>query len=78
VQSQVVNTLDLSYYPSDRGPYNNSSSVAVDPREFWRIMRSINSTNFEQGNVEYIQFWVDPYVGNGKIPQSNTGKFISI
>jgi hypothetical protein len=32
-RSQVVNTLDLSYYPSDRGPYNNSSSVAVDPRE---------------------------------------------
>jgi hypothetical protein len=29
-------------------------------------MRSINSTNFEQGNVEYIQFWVqDPYVGTG-------------
>ncbi|MFV8352832.1 cell surface protein SprA [Flavobacterium sp. XS2P14] len=75
-QSQVVNTLDLSYYPSDRGPYNNSSSVAVDPKEnFGGIMRSINSTNFEQGNVEYIQFWVlDPYVGNGKIPQSNTGK----
>ena len=25
-------------------------------------MRAINSTNFEQSNVEYIQFWVmDPY-----------------
>jgi hypothetical protein len=28
-------------------------------------MRSLNSTNFEQG-MEYIQFWVmDPYVGQG-------------
>ncbi|MFV8345080.1 cell surface protein SprA [Flavobacterium sp. ZB4P13] len=75
-QSQVVNTLDLSYYPSDRGPYNNSSNSATNPSDnFGGIMRSLNSTNFEQGNVEYIQFWVlDPYVGNGQIPQSNTGK----
>jgi cell surface protein SprA len=38
-------------------------------------MRAINSTNFEQGNVEYIQFWVlDPYVGNGATTPSNAGK----
>ncbi|TRX04222.1 cell surface protein SprA [Flavobacterium gawalongense] len=75
-QSQVVNTLDLSYYPSDRGPYNNSSNVSTNPTDnFGGIMRSLNSTNFEQGNVEYIQFWIlDPYVGSGEIPQSNTGK----
>ncbi|MFV8325065.1 cell surface protein SprA [Flavobacterium sp. ZS1P14] len=75
-QSQVVNTLDLSYYPSDRGPYNNSSNVATNPASnFGGIMRSLNSTNFEQGNVEYIQFWIlDPYVGSGEIPQSNIGK----
>ncbi|MFM2368366.1 MAG: cell surface protein SprA, partial [Bacteroidota bacterium] len=75
-QSQVVNTLDLSYYPSDRGPYNNSLNVSIDPTSnFGGIMRSLNSTNFEQGNVEYIQFWIlDPYVGSGEIPQSNTGK----
>lgn len=75
-QTQVVNTLDLSYYPSERGPYNNNSNVNANPAEnFGGIMRSLNSTNFEQGNVEYIQFWVlDPYVGNGQAPVSNTGK----
>ncbi|WP_035669833.1 cell surface protein SprA [Flavobacterium sp. 83] len=75
-QSQVVNTLDLSYYPSERGPYNNNANVAANPTSnFGGIMRSLNSTNFEQGNVEYIQFWIlDPYVGSGEIPQSNTGK----
>ena len=75
-QSQVISTLDLSYYPSERGPYNNSLSVGSSPRDnFGGIMRSLNSTNFEQGNVEYIQFWVlDPYVGKGQVPQSNTGK----
>jgi cell surface protein SprA len=75
-QSQVVNTLDLSFYPSERGAYNNSTNFSANPiTNFGGIMRSLNSTNFEQGNVEYIQFWVlDPYVGSGGIPQANTGK----
>ncbi len=76
-QIQVINTLDLTYYPSERGPYNNNPSFNTDPKtsNFGGIMRSLNSTNFEQGNVEYIQFWVlDPYVGNGDAPITNTGK----
>ncbi|OOG74678.1 cell surface protein SprA [Flavobacterium sp. A45] len=75
-QSLVVNTLDMSYYPKDRGPYNNSSIVSDNPNEnFGGIVRSLSSTNFEQSNVEYIQFWVmDPYVGAGSVPKSNTGK----
>ncbi|WP_163409827.1 T9SS outer membrane translocon Sov/SprA [Flavobacterium ajazii] len=75
-QSLVVNTLDLSYYPSERGPYNNALDFASSPKEnFGGIMRALNTTNFEQGNVQYIQFWVlDPYVGNGKTNASNSGK----
>jgi cell surface protein SprA len=71
-QSQVINTLDLSYYPEERGPYNyNPQALSpggfADPtKNFGGIMRSINSTNFEQSNVEYIQFWVlDPYFDPG-------------
>lgn len=76
-QIQVVNTLDLTYYPSDRGPYNNNPNFgASNPStNFGGIMRALNSTNFEQGNVEYIQFWVlDPYVGAGESQPNNTGK----
>jgi cell surface protein SprA len=75
-QSLVVNTLDLSYYPKERGPYNNALNVGDASNEnYGGIVRSLSSTNFEQGNVEYIQFWVmDPYVGDGKIPKTNTGK----
>jgi len=76
-QIQVINTLDLSYYPSERGPYNNNPNFSTSPAtsNFGGIMRALNSTNFEQGNVEYIQFWVmDPYVGNGEAPTTNTGK----
>jgi cell surface protein SprA len=32
-QSQVINTLDLSYYPSERGPYNNNVNFAANPSE---------------------------------------------
>ncbi|SFD06240.1 T9SS outer membrane translocon Sov/SprA [Flavobacterium phragmitis] len=76
-QIQVINTLDLTYYPSERGPYNNNPDFATtNPSgNFGGIMRALNSTNFEQGNVEYIQFWVlDPYVGNGQAEPGNSGK----
>ncbi|MCF8322017.1 MAG: cell surface protein SprA [Flavobacterium sp.] len=75
-QTQVINTLDLTYFPKERGPYNNNTNFATEPeKNFGAIMRSISSTNFEQGNVEYIQFWVmDPYVGKGETSGNNTGK----
>jgi cell surface protein SprA len=67
-QTTVINTLDLSYYPQERGPYNynpealNPSGFLSPQNNFGGITRAINSTNFEQSNVEYIQFWVmDPY-----------------
>ncbi|MEL1253326.1 cell surface protein SprA [Flavobacterium sp. DGU38] len=76
-QLQVINTLDLTYYPSERGPYNNNPDFSTNPANanFGGIMRSLNSTNFEQSNVEYIQFWVlDPYEGNASAQASNVGK----
>lgn len=66
-ESTVVNTLDLTYYPKERGPYNfnplATNNILPNPQSnFGGIMRSISSTNFEQSNVEYIQFWMlDPY-----------------
>jgi cell surface protein SprA len=78
-QSQVINTLDLSYYPSERGPIITTNFAADPAANFGGIMRSLNSTNFEQGNVDYIQFWVmDPYIGKGAITQNNSGNYISI
>ncbi|MBT8205792.1 MAG: cell surface protein SprA [Eudoraea sp.] len=64
-QTTVQNTLDLVYYPNQRGPYNaNNNFAALTPDQKWAgIMRSLSSTNFEQSNVEFVQFWVlDPYV----------------
>ncbi len=63
--------FDLAYYPKERGPYNyDTSSTNIDangyftnPEDKWGgIMRSLTTTNFEQANVQYIQFWLlDPY-----------------
>ncbi|NMH27101.1 T9SS outer membrane translocon Sov/SprA [Flavobacterium silvaticum] len=83
-QTTVVSTLDLSYYPQARGPFNYnpqaaSTGVLPDPSSnFGGIMRALNSTNFEQSNVEYVQFWVmDPYFDQGNPDQQasagNTG-----
>jgi cell surface protein SprA len=64
-QTTVQNTLDIAYYPTQKGPYNaNPNFEGEAPLEKWGgLMRSLSSTNFEQSNVEFIQFWVlDPYV----------------
>ena len=64
-QTTVQGTLDIAYYPNQKGPYNNNPNFDSDaPNQKWAgIMRSLSSTNFEQSNVEFVQFWVlDPYV----------------
>ncbi|MEG3657429.1 cell surface protein SprA [Arenibacter palladensis] len=64
-QTLAQNTLDIAYYPDMKGPYNaNPNFTTEQPQDKWAgIMRSLSSTNFEQSNVEYVQFWVlDPYV----------------
>jgi len=86
--TNVVTTLDLSYFPQERGPYNfnvnaiNGFSEADATANWGAIMRSITSTNFEQTNVEYIQFWMmDPYqngdsiAGDAITTDDNTGTF---
>ncbi|CAL2058423.1 cell surface protein SprA [Tenacibaculum sp. 190524A05c] len=73
-QLNLVRTLDLAYFPNERGPYNfnteaaelNADGTFTNPGENWGgIMRALTTTNnFEQANVEYIQFWLmDPYEG---------------
>ncbi|NHN27477.1 cell surface protein SprA [Flavobacterium jejuense] len=85
--SNVISTLDLTYYPKDRGPYNYNPAIAatnqfseVDAPDNWAgIMRSINSTNFEQSNVEYVQFWVlSPYSSEtpDEADPNNIGKLV--
>ncbi len=80
--TQAIFTLDLSYNPQERGPYNFNPILAnggtfANPQENWGgIMRSINTTDFQRSNVEYIQFWMmDPYQEN-EVPVANEGKVV--
>ncbi|MDO5972439.1 cell surface protein SprA [Flavivirga aquimarina] len=79
-QNSVLFTLDLAYYPEERGPYNYEASAADgildNPEESWAgITRQLTSTDFEQQNVEYIEFWLqDPFQENTNIPEG--GKLV--
>ncbi len=67
-QTQQQTTFDIAYYPNMKGPYNANTDAdfTTNPQDNWGgIMRSLSSTNFEQANVEFIQFWVmDPFEEN--------------
>jgi cell surface protein SprA len=69
-------TLDLAFYPKERGPYNfDASNITSDgellnPTKRWGgIMRAIDYSDFETANVEFIEFWIlDPFIKNQNDP----------
>ena len=68
-QSTIVRTFDFAYFPNERGSYNydtnniGADGKFTDPQDRWGgITRALTTTDFEQSNIEYIQFWLmDPY-----------------
>ncbi len=66
-----MNTFDVSYYPSERGPYNLNTTTE-NPEDRWGgLMRPISVTNFAESNIEYVEFWMmDPYADSTS-PSSN-------
>ncbi|PKP04767.1 MAG: cell surface protein SprA [Bacteroidetes bacterium HGW-Bacteroidetes-6] len=82
-----IAVLDLAYYPSEKGPYNydvdptpvsagiDADGNLNDPASRWAgIMRKVETPDFEETNVEYIEFWVmDPFIYN---PSHSGGKLI--
>ena len=78
-QYTVINSLDLVYNPEERGPYNYQQGaedgILDAPQNSWAgISRQLTSTDFEQANVEYIEFWLmDPFLNN---PSNPGGKLV--
>ncbi len=80
-QTRALFPLDLNYDPTERGAYNFNPDYAegsgVTPKvkeNFGGIMRSLTTTDFEQSNVEFIEFWLmDPFVDN---PENLGGKIV--
>jgi len=81
-------TLDLAFYPDERGPYNfdatggqfsaglNRDGSLRSPASRWGgIMREILSSDFEASNVEFIQFWImDPFNPQDGNPNHDGGQ----
>ncbi|MEI8086903.1 MAG: cell surface protein SprA [Paludibacter sp.] len=78
-QTSRMTIMNLSYYPTERGPYNldvaptalsagmKSDGTLLKPATRWGgIMRKLDATDFETSNIEYIEFWMmDPFVKGG-------------
>ena len=68
--TNTLNVLNLAYYPSEPGPYNfNVTDLQADgtlqnPQHNWGgMMRKLDTNDFEQANIEYIEFWMlDPFI----------------
>jgi len=84
---QNIATMDLAFYPDERGPYNFDNGTGVgagfdgnggllNPSTRWAgIMREVQTTDFESSNVEYIQFWMmDPFDVEDGDPNHAGGK----
>jgi cell surface protein SprA len=71
-ESSRMTILNLSYYPTERGPYNldvdgmNPDGTLANPAKRWGgIMRKLDATDFETSNIEYLEFWMmDPFINN--------------
>jgi cell surface protein SprA len=87
--NSILRTLDLTYYPDERGPYNfdlpeggtqysaglGASGELLEPETRWAgIQRELTTNNFEAANVEYIEFWMlSPFLNGDDGEESNVG-----
>ena len=85
-QTTRMTILNLSYYPTERGPYNldvlgmNPDGTLTTPTKRWGgIMRKLDATDFETSNIEYIEFWMmDPYVNGGMSPDKSGDLYFNL
>lgn len=76
--TNTLSVLNLAYYPSEPGPYNfNVEDLQADgtlknPQLNWGgMMRKLDTNDFEQANIEYIEFWLlDPFLYTREQPDA--------
>ena len=77
--TNTLSVLNLAYYPSEPGPYNFnvedllSDGTLKNPQLNWGgMMRKLDTNDFEQANIEYIEFWLlDPFLYSREQPDAN-------
>ena len=67
--TSMLPVLNVAYYPNERGPYNFNPDLLPNgdlnnPKSHWGgMMRRLSTTDFEDANIEYIEFWLmDPFI----------------
>ena len=78
-ETSTVNAMNIAYYPNERGPYNfnvndlQQDGTLANPLKHWGgMMRRLDTNDFEQANVEYIEFWLlDPFIYSSQQPDAN-------
>ncbi len=75
----TIPVLNISFYPNERGPYNldtniDSQGYLLNSSQRWGgITRKMETRNFEEANIEYIEFWLmDPFAED-KLDNSTGG-----
>lgn len=68
----IVATLDLAFYPQERGSYNfntntsdlNANGLFTNPNRTWGgITRRLETNDFQAANIAYLEFWLmDPFI----------------
>lgn len=77
IDDMPMTILNIAYYPYERGQNNydakgrpgisaglNSDGYLKNPESRWGgIMQSLTTTDFEESNIEYLEFWIlDPFI----------------
>lgn len=69
-----IPTLDLAFYPAERGAYNYSDGLVpntgrlIDSTNSWGGMTKAikNNIDFDNANIQYIEFWLmSPFIDGG-------------
>ena len=77
-ETSTVNAMNIAFYPNERGPYNfnvtdlQADGTLANPQKHWGgMMRKLDTNDFEQANVEYIEFWMlDPFIYSNQQPDA--------
>lgn len=92
-QQQNLPIFDVAFYPKEKGPYNydadgidpygaglEEDGSLTDPETRWGgIMRPINTIDFEENNIEFIQFWMmDPFANDDQLQHSGGDLYFNL
>lgn len=70
-EQTFTNTLDISYFPQEKGPYNVNPNAEAPGSRWAGIMRPVSVPNFITSNIEYVEFWMmDPYADGNTLGSS--------